>query len=393
MRGALSLRSGGVVYHRADGVDVPLHPMWLRERVRNPEDYDAGCRQRLYDPWRLPTDLRVLSIGPGNGPDVEIRFSDGHAARFDLADLECEIDPRHDPDTLPPRTPWIADGFSLTTVSVAELDTAAGLVRYLDGFLRTGVGLIQDAGVTPGTILSVARRFGPVRETNFGVLFEVRVEDNPVDLAYTPLALFAHTDNPYRKPIPGIQFLSCVRNDASGGDSTLVDGLSVADALHEADPGAFEALTATNIRYRYDGDGSVLEDIGRMIEIDEAGTVRRVRFNPRVEHVMPTSVGQLDAFYRARAAFGALLGDPRFEVRFRLEAGDTLMFDNHRLLHGRTAFQANGPRHVQGCYIEHDGPESLYRAMRAALDNSSSNHVAIRSMTGAGTRSESQTSQ
>ncbi|NQW10380.1 MAG: TauD/TfdA family dioxygenase [Alphaproteobacteria bacterium] len=384
MAGALSLRAGGVIFHRSDGVGIALHPMWLRERSQNLEDYDSGCRQRLYDPWRLPTDLRVLSVGPADGVDVDVRFSDGHAARFDLAAVERELDPSRDPDALPPRIPWTAEGLTLPTATAAELDTGPGLVRFLDGFLGLGAGLIRGTGTEPGTILTVARRFGPVRETNFGVLFEVRVEENPVDLAYTPLALFAHTDNPYRKPIPGIQFLSCVRNDARGGDSTLVDGLAVANAMRDADPDGFQALTTTDIRYRYDGDGSVLEDVGRMIEIDEEGAVCRVRFNPRVEYVVPTTAGRLDAFYRARAAFGALLGDPRFEVRFRLEPGDTVMFDNHRLLHGRTAFHANGARHLQGCYIEHDGPESLYRVTRASLDSSVSNHTDMRSATEAG---------
>ena len=213
---ALSLQDGGVIFHAGGGIEFPLHPMWLRERIQNPADYDAGCRQRLYDPWRLPTDLRVVSVGPVDSAGVEVRFSDGWAGRFDLAVLAREIDPMLDPDTLPPRTPWMADDLVLTRASVATLDTAFGLVGFLDGFLRTGVGLIQNDRAEAGTILSVARRFGPVRETNFGTLFEVRVEDNPVDLAYTPMALFAHTDNPYRKPIPGIQFLSCVRNDAQG---------------------------------------------------------------------------------------------------------------------------------------------------------------------------------
>jgi gamma-butyrobetaine dioxygenase len=40
------------------------------------------------------------------------------------------------------------------------------------------------------------------------------------------------------------------------------------------------------------------------------------------------------------------------------------MFDNRRLLHGRTAFDTNeGERHLQGCYIDSDGPRSLYRVL------------------------------
>jgi gamma-butyrobetaine dioxygenase len=41
------------------------------------------------------------------------------------------------------------------------------------------------------------------------------------------------------------------------------------------------------------------------------------------------------------------------------------MFDNCRLLHGRSAFDpSEGLRHLQGCYIDIDGPRSLYRVLR-----------------------------
>jgi gamma-butyrobetaine dioxygenase len=75
----------------------------------------------------------------------------------------------------------------------------------------------------------------------------VRAEARPTDLAYTPIELLAHTDQPYRQPVPGIQLLHCLRNDAPGGDSTLADGLAVANALRAADPEAFDAVCDTEM--------------------------------------------------------------------------------------------------------------------------------------------------
>ncbi len=44
------------------------------------------------------------------------------------------------------------------------------------------------------------------------------------------------------------------------------------------------------------------------------------------------------------------------------------MMDNRRLLHGRTGFDpGEGLRHLQGCYIDIDGPRSLYRVVRRRL--------------------------
>ena len=73
----------------------------------------------------------------------------------------------------------------------------------------------------------------------------------------------------------------------------------------------------------------------------------------------------LEAYYRARRLFDHRLRAPDFEIRFLLKSGDLVMFDNCRLLHGRTGFDpAEGLRHLQGCYIDIDGPRSLYRVLR-----------------------------
>ena len=62
---------------------------------------------------------------------------------------------------------------------------------------------------------------------------------------------------------------------------------------------------------------------------------------------------------------------PQYEIRFLLGSGDLMMMDNRRLLHGRTAFDPReGLRHLQGCYIDIDGPRSVYRVLRRRLRSS-----------------------
>ena len=77
---------------------------------------------------------------------------------------------------------------------------------------------------------------------------------------------------------------------------------------------------------------------------------------------MPPADGDLDAFYRGRRWLTEWLNDPAHQVTFRLEPGDVMFMDNIRVLHGRTEFDAsNGVRHLQGAYIDHDGPDTMYR--------------------------------
>ena len=85
-------------------------------------------------------------------------------------------------------------------------------------------------------MLEVAAGFGYVRETNYGTLFDVRVEATPTNLAFTGLAIAPHTDNPYRDPVPTVQLLHCLANAVDGGESGLVDGFHAAALLRDGGP-------------------------------------------------------------------------------------------------------------------------------------------------------------
>ena len=58
------------------------------------------------------------------------------------------------------------------------------------------------------------------------------------------------------------------------------------------------------------------------------------------------------------------LETPQYELQFLLKKGELMMFDNNRVLHGRTAFNpSEGRRQLQGCYIDRDAPRSLFRVL------------------------------
>ena len=61
----------------------------------------------------------------------------------------------------------------------------------------------------------------------------MRVEAQPVNLAFTGRAIAPHTDNPYRDPVPGIQLLHCLQSSADGGDNVLIDGFAAAALVRE----------------------------------------------------------------------------------------------------------------------------------------------------------------
>jgi gamma-butyrobetaine dioxygenase len=350
---------------RADGVLVPIHPLWLRERCRDAASMDAKTQQRLEDPSDFPLDLEVLALSQPAPGQFRIVFSDGHESSFAAAQLLHEALQAPGSHDVPAPELW--DG-TLAELPRARWRTDAGdadKLAWLESFLRLGFVIFEGVPTRPEAVLEVGAMFGFTRVTNFGALFDVRSTPAATDLAYTPLPLDPHTDNPYRAPVPGIQLLHCLANETRGGLSTLVDGFAVAAALRAAHPQAFAILTRTPVQFRYLDADTELTASAPPIELDLTGAPEAIHFSPRLDFVPLMERTQLDAYYRARQRFDHALRSPQFEIRFLLKAGDLVMFDNCRLLHGRTGFDpADGLRHLQGCYIDIDGPRSLYRVLR-----------------------------
>jgi len=104
-------------------------------------------------------------------------------------------------------------------------------LQWLKSLYQYGFAKMTGGKIESGALIKIADLFGYVRETNYGKWFEVRSEVNAINLAYTNLGLQAHTDNPYRDPVPTIQILHCLKSSTKGGDSKVVDGFSAAIKL------------------------------------------------------------------------------------------------------------------------------------------------------------------
>jgi gamma-butyrobetaine dioxygenase len=47
-----------------------------------------------------------------------------------------------------------------------------------------------------------------------------------------------------------------------------------------------------------------------------------------------------------------------------MKGGECMVFDNHRIVHGRAAYSAtSGDRYLRGCYVDRGEMRSTYRAL------------------------------
>ena len=188
------------------GLDVP--PLWLRDACTCGECRDEFSGQRLRSVLTLDPETGIASWRD-DGDEIEVTFApDGHVSRFSRSWLSANAPGRaevFDDRSERHRPPWRAAdlGGRPPVVTWPDLNSAVEpRAAALGALMRTGVLLVRDVPVEPGMVLAVARSFGHVRTTNYGDLFDVRVESQPVNLAYTGRAIAPHTDNPYREPGP-----------------------------------------------------------------------------------------------------------------------------------------------------------------------------------------------
>ncbi|MFE7190393.1 TauD/TfdA family dioxygenase [Kitasatospora sp. NPDC057541] len=138
-------------------------------------------------------------------------------------------------------------------------------------------------------------------------------------------ALAVHTECAQHPEPPRLLLLACARAGDAGGENLLVDARTVLAELASHSPAAIEALSAERAAY-FGGSGGrfapVLQQLpaGRwQLRLRQDGLAR---FSPDAEAHLPALRRAID----------------RSTHRLRLSPGQGVVLDNHRLLHGRTAF-------------------------------------------------------
>ncbi|MEM9127919.1 MAG: TauD/TfdA family dioxygenase, partial [Pseudomonadota bacterium] len=343
------------------GAQARFHAIWLRDNALDPETRSPGNGQRLITINDIPPDLSISDVRIEQG-DLHVTFQpEDKTVTFPARWLADHSYDRHPPQnagwTAPGITTWDA-GLTPPSASWGDVHADPDKKRdWLAAIAEFGFAKLTDGPTQPESLLRVADLFGFVRETNYGPYFEVRTEVNPTNLAYTGLGLQAHTDNPYRDPVPTLQILYCLENSAAGGDSIVVDGFRAAEKLRDRNPEGFDLLAGHPARFEYKGsDGVCLRARRPMIELSPDGALMGIRFNNRsTAPLVDIPFDRMEAYYAAYRQLGEIIDDPAMGVSFKLEPGESFIVDNTRVLHARLGYSGAGSRWLQGCYADKDG--------------------------------------
>lgn len=248
----------------------------------------------------------------------------------------------------------------------------AALLTWMEDLARYGLALARNMPSTNEAVVETAERIGYLRRTNFGLTFDVRSVPKPSNQAYTADALPLHTDLPNHETPPGYQFLHCLNNESSGGESIFVDGFRVLEDIRENAPEAFELLANQQIPFRFHDDDYDIREHRPVISLNYLGEVTELKYNAHLADIFDLPEDVMHEYYLAYRLLMRQLRDPRYMIQLRLGGGDMVVFDNRRVLHGRRQFDpSTGLRHLRGTYVDRTEFRSRLRVLRRTQGQSS----------------------
>ncbi|MCP1452898.1 gamma-butyrobetaine dioxygenase [Pseudomonas kilonensis] len=343
----------------ADGRASPFHHPWLRDNCPCPQCVYSVTREQVLEIVDVPEDIAPGATYLDDEGCLCVDWQDGHRSRFDPGWLRAHAyDDQSRAERLankPRRQLWRRDLQLPVFDYPALMDDDDALLQWLLAVRDIGLTQVHGVPTEPGSLKRIAQRISFIRESNFGVLFNVQSKADADSNAYTAFNLPLHSDLPTRELQPGLQFLHCLVNDADGGESIFVDGFAIAQALRQEDPEAFDALCRIPVEFRNKDRRSDYRCLAPIIALDALDQVSEIRMANFLRGPFDTTVEQMPRLYRAYRRFIALTREPQFRLVQRLEPGQLWCFDNRRTLHARNAFDpASGARHFQGCYVDRD---------------------------------------
>jgi gamma-butyrobetaine dioxygenase len=361
-----------------NGCQASYHYVWLRHNCPCAKCVQPHSGQKLIQFHHIPSALRARYAKIKEESDIlEVEWPDGHVSSFGGQFLRLynygkeARSRRRERWGGPSRKTWTPETLVQAPhlqLSYSEvLNTDQGLLNLLEQLHRYGIAIIKNVPTQLGEISKVAERVGPIRDSIYGRVWDVKSLDEPNNIAYSSVALPLHMDLMYYELPPGFQFLHCLVNKASGGSNIFIDGFKVAELMREEMEERFQLLTRARVTYHYcHPPNHWLRQRRPVIELDsETGDLKYINFAPAFEGPLDLDFDEVDTFYESFRKFTKMIEDANFHFWRMPEEGDLVVFDNRRVLHARTAF--TGDRHLQGTYVDRDALDDTFRCLHHKL--------------------------
>lgn len=390
--------------------------IFLRDACQSPQSVDPHSSQKLFTTSSISKDLTIKGeptvIKNDKGEDaLQVTWNQNgidHVSEYShkFLDHYSTRDSRlRDKFFGYDRVIWTKDiisrGLDGLNVNYDEyLSDSSKFWQTLKALNEYGIGFIDNIPDTTNTIGEVmteenakewpvsklAQRFGYVKNTFYGTLFDVKNVKDAKNIAYTNSFLPLHMDLLYYESPPGLQLLHTIRNSTIGGENIFVDSFLAAKHIRETDPSAFLALTQIPITYHYNNNDEYYYYQRPLIVEDEIMDkrsnypfIKEVNYSPPFQGPYELGITKASAsstsalenanhflfndFIRGLNLFEDFINDPINQLQLKLGENTCVIFDNRRILHSRLEYSDSngGDRWLMGCYVDGDSYRSKLR--------------------------------
>lgn len=357
---------GGFVVVQRGEFSRKIPARWLRLLACGPSDVDASSGHRLFDSSALPSEFKVRSalLNEETG-QWEIRFEgETSGVLYDFEGLlgVTSSDELHGPE----RTAFSSADSPLRAVDYDMLEAPAALRSFLDTLLRRGYARVRGVPNRMEELMGFTRRL----RLEQGLIQPGTFEQNRMSNGSTvdpSHGSSLHTDEPYRDPVPGFHVQLCLESNESGGDTIVADGLSIADTLAAEEPFAAVELARWPMLFARTGVNIDRRRAVPLLETAPDGSLQRITFNDRAARDFLCPDDRLSICAGAYDTLARIVQREGFQNTFRVKAGDLLITDNERVLHGHRPITGTGANRFACGYLDRGDLMSTWRRSRAGL--------------------------
>ncbi|OWP04030.1 trimethyllysine dioxygenase [Marssonina coronariae] len=333
--------------------------------------------QRAIDTFSIPAKILPKEVQT-NKEGLKVTWAhDGHVSNYTwdwlLRHRSRTIPAVSKQENLDPLKYWGSSiGLEAPSVPYDEIMAGdKGVGSWTDKIRQYGFCYVDGCPATPEATKKLLERIAFIRVTHYGGFYDFTADLTMKDTAYTNFALPAHTDTAYFTDPAGLQMFHLLSHtEGDGGESLLVDGFKAAKTLLDENASAYDILSRTPVTWHASGnEGITITPAKKMPVLNfqdlKEGQIPRllqIRWNnlDRGVVALREDYGMgAEKWYKAAAKWNEILNRKEMQYWAQMKPGSPLMFDNWRVLHGRSAF--TGKRRVCGGYINHDDYVSRWR--------------------------------
>ncbi|RHZ73096.1 hypothetical protein CDV55_107038 [Aspergillus turcosus] len=357
--------------------------MVLRDACKCNLCVDEHSKQRKFRSTDIPPLIAPRDI-KWDGKKLQIQWrsdiegwSPDHVSKYDVEALRDQgaNPPRWHTGTARRRFLW--DKWAMTAnqhwVSYEDyMNDEKAFSRAMRYLALMGIIFVKDIPDSREMVEKIATRMGPLRNTFYGMTWDVRSVPQAKNVAYTNVSLGFHMDLMYMNEPPGFQLLHCLQNSCDGGESLFVDSFHVALNIRNKYPRYFEQLTRLLLNYEYNHKEHVYGNSWPVVEMEDGDPKKRivhVNYSPPFQAPMISNDVHKNwsEYRRALKKFAVETERDRNVFQLKLNPGECVIFENRRVLHARNKFNTDqGQRWLAGAYVDEDAVLSTFRTSRDA---------------------------